>query len=197
MQSEKERCLMDLNGTRAVVLVEELYEETEAWCPIYRLREAGVAVVIAGTGAASYKGLHGYPIQTDAKAEDLNADDFDLVVVPGGYAPDVLRSDPGVQSLVRDANARDKVIAAMCHGPWVLISSGLVQGRTLTSLFRIRDDVENAGARWVDEEVVIDGNLITSRSPADIPAFCSAIIHLLDQRSGASRPAAAAAVPAI
>jgi len=178
---------MDLSSTRAVVLVEDLYEETEAWCPIYRLREAGVQVVIAGTGAASYSGLHGYPIQTDAAAEDLIADDFDLVVVPGGYAPDVLRADRGVQSLVRDAHSQGKVIAAMCHGPWVLVSSGIVQGRTLTSLFRIRDDVENAGGRWVNEEVVVDGNLITSRSPADIPAFCNAIVHLLRERSEAAR----------
>jgi protease I len=170
---------MTLAGKHAIVLVEDLYEELEAWCPIFRLREEGVRVTIAGTGSKSYRGLHGYPIDVDATAGELDASHLDLVVIPGGYAPDVLRKDEGVLRLIREANDQDKVIAAICHAPWVLASADVIQGRTLTSLDRIRDDVANAGAEWVDKAVVVDRNLITSRTPHDLPAFCGAIVEAL------------------
>jgi protease I len=174
---------MALVGKRAVVLVEDLYEELEAWCPIVRLREEGVDVTIAGTGSKCYKGLHGYPIDVDATAAELDAADFDLVLIPGGYAPDVLRNDEGVRKFVRDAHDQGKIVAAICHGPWVLVSAGVAQSRTMTSLERIRDDVVNSGAEWVDEEVVADGKLITSRTPDDLPAFCGALVAALsDER---------------
>jgi protease I len=168
---------MDLSGKRAVVLAENMYQELELWYPVLRLRGTGMTVHVVGTGSAStYTSKHGYPVQVDATADQVNAKDVDAVVIPGGYAPDVLRRYPAVLKLVRDAFQEGKVVAAVCHAGWVLASAGIVKGRKLTSFSAIKDDMVNAGAKWVDQEVVQDGNLITSRTPADLPAFTDAII---------------------
>jgi len=168
---------MELKGKRVVILAEEMYEDPELWYPYYRLQEAGATVAIVGTGSAEiYHSKHGYPARADAKAEDVRAADVDAVVIPGGFAPDRLRRYPAVLKLVREAFGAGKVVASICHGPWVLVSAGVLRGRTATSVPAIRDDVANAGASWVDREVVRDGNLITSRTPADLPAFCRTII---------------------
>lgn len=174
---------MELTGKRVAVLAEEMYQELELWYPYYRMREAGATVTIVGTGSAEvYHGGHGgggYPVKVDVKADDVSAADFDAVIVPGGYAPDRLRRYPAILKLVRDAFDQGKVVAAICHAAWVPISAGILRGRTATSVAAIKDDVINAGAKWVDQEVVRDGNLITSRTPADLPAFCRTIIAAL------------------
>jgi protease I len=122
---------------------------------------------------------HGYPAKVDKTAKQVTADEFDGVIVPGGYSPDHLRRCPRVVELVKEINDRGGVVAAICHGGWVPVSSGVIKGRKATSFFAIKDDMVNAGAEWVDEEVVADGNLITSRTPADLPAFMRAIIKTL------------------
>ena len=171
---------MELAGKRVAILAEDMYEDPELWYPYYRLLEARAAVPIAGTGSSNaYKSKHGYPVRVDAQVADLRALDFDGVIVPGGFAPDLLRRYPEVLQFVRDLDAGGKVVASICHGPWVLVSAGILRGRRATSLPAIRDDVANAGADWQDAEVVRDGNLITSRRPADLPAFMRSVIAAL------------------
>jgi len=168
---------MNLSGKRAVVFAENLYNEFELWYPVYRLRGTGMTVEIVGTGSAStYTSKHGLPVQVDASADQINVKDVDVVVIPGGYAPDMLRRYPAVLKLVRDAFNAGKVVAAICHAGWVLASAEILKGRKVTSVAAIKDDMVHAGAAWVDQEVVQDGNLITSRKPEDLPAFTDAII---------------------
>ena len=173
---------MRLAGKRIAVLAENNYQDLELWYPLLRLREEGAEVKVVGTGSAdTYTSKHGYPVQVDVSADEVSADDFDGVVVPGGYAPDLLRRYPAVLELVRTLFEQGKVVAAICHAGWVLVSAGILKGRRVTSFFAIKDDLVNAGAEWVDQEVVRDGNLITSRMPSDLPAFCRAIIAALEQ----------------
>ena len=170
-----------LTGRRVIVLAEDMYEDLELWYPVLRLREEGAEVVIAGTGAPAYKGKNGYPVTVDIAVDKLSAADFDAVVIPGGYAPDRLRRYPAVLSLVRDMFRQGKVVAAICHAGWVPISAGIMRGRRATCVAAIKDDVINAGAQYEDAEVVRDGNLITSRQPSDLGAFCREIITTLAQ----------------
>jgi protease I len=172
---------MRLSGRRVAILAENNYQELELWYPLLRLREEGAEVKVIGTGSApSYSSKHGYPVTVDAAASEVSADDFDAVVVPGGYAPDLLRRYEAVLGLVRNAFEQGKVVAAICHAGWVLASAGVVRNRRVTSVSAIKDDLANAGAEWVDQEVVQDGNLITSRVPSDLPAFCRTIIAALE-----------------
>ena len=168
-----------LTGRRIAVLAEELYEDLELWYPVLRLREEGATVTIAGTGPSGYKGKHGYPVTTDAHVDTLSAAQFDAVVIPGGYAPDRLRRFPAVLRFVKEMFEQQKVVAAICHAAWVPISAGILKGRTVTCFSAIKDDVINAGAEYVDREVVRDGRLITSRQPADLGAFCRTMIDAL------------------
>jgi protease I len=128
-----------------------------------------------------YTSKHGYPVKVDLGAEQARAEDFDGVVVPGGYAPDILRRHAAVLRLVREAHEQGKVVAAICHAGWVLASAGILKGRKVTGFSAIRDDMVNAGAEFLDREVVVDGRLITSRQPDDLPAFCREIIRALEQ----------------
>lgn len=169
---------MELQGKRAAVLVEQQYQEMEVWYPVYRLREAGCKVTLVGPEAGhSYPSKLGYPAKSDKSAQDVSANDFDAIIVPGGFAPDFLRRHESVLRLVSDMAEQGKVIAAICHGPWVLCSTQALKGKRATCFFAIKDDVSNAGARYVDEECVRDGNLITSRKPDDLPAFMQAVIQ--------------------
>lgn len=170
---------MTLTGKRVAILVEDLYQDLEVWYPYYRLKEAGVDVVVVGTGKPEYKSKHGYPITPDTTAERVSADDFDGIIVPGGYAPDILRRFPAVIRFVKEANRQGKVLGAICHAGWVLCSADVLRGKTATCFSAIKDDVVNAGATYVDREVVRDGNLITARKPDDLPAFVRAIIEAL------------------
>jgi len=164
---------------RAVVLVENNYQEMEVWYPYYRLQEAGLDVIAAGREEGkTYTSKRGYPIVSDVAIHALRPD-FDAVVIPGGYAPDYLRAYPEVLRFVRGMDQAGKVVAAICHAGWVLCSAGILKDRRATSFINIKDDLVNAGALWEDSEVVVDKNLITSRKPNDLPAFMQAILHHL------------------
>lgn len=170
---------MKLAGKRVAILVEEQYEDLELHYPRLRLIEAGAKVVVLGTGKPEYKSKHGYPAKADAPVREAKASDYDGVIVPGGFAPDFLRRHEGPVRFVREVHEAGKVVAAICHGLWIPASAGILKGRRTTSFFAIKDDVTNAGATWVDEEVVVDGNLVASRKPDDLPAFLRETIRLL------------------
>src|SRR6266568_9243542 len=177
---------MKLAGKRIAILSENMYQEMELWVPYYRFREEGAEVKVIGAGGAkSYTSKHGYPVTVDVQAEQVKAVEFDAVVVPGGYAPDMMRRHPAMVALVREAAQQGKVVAAICHAGWMLVSAGIVNGRRATSFFSIKDDLVAAGARYVDEAVVLDGNLITSRNPADLPKFVPALIDALSRTRAA------------
>jgi protease I len=173
---------MDLKKVRAAVLVEQQYQEMEVWYPVYRLREAGCTVTLVGPDAdKTYPSKLGYPAKSDRSARDVTPDDFDMVVIPGGFAPDFLRRDEAILKLVRRMAEQGKIIAAICHGPWVLCSTPVLKGKRATCFFAIKDDVVNAGARYTDAEVLRDGNLITSRKPDDLPAFLRTILQAAEE----------------
>jgi protease I len=173
---------MDRKKVRAAVLVEQQYQEMEVWYPAYRLREAGCTVTLVGPEAGtSYPSKLGYPAKSDRSAKEVSPDDFDLVVIPGGFAPDFLRRDPATLRLVRGMAEQGKILAAICHGPWVLCSTPALKGKKATCFFAIKDDVTNAGAQYTDAEVVRDGNLITSRKPDDLPAFMRTILQAVQE----------------
>ena len=171
---------MKLKGKRVAMLVDQMYQEMEVWYPLYRLREAGAEVItVAAKAGESYPSKLGYPCKSDLSYDAARADDFDGVIAPGGFAPDYIRRHPMAIEFVREVAARGKLAAAICHGPWVLCSAGVLKGKRATSFIAIKDDVVNAGAHWEDSEVVVDGNIVTSRKPDDLPAFALACIDVL------------------
>ncbi|MFQ5912864.1 MAG: type 1 glutamine amidotransferase domain-containing protein [Nitrospinota bacterium] len=171
---------MPLSGKKVAVLAENLYQEMELWYPVYRFREAGSKVHVIGTGSAdNYTSKHGYPVKVDHSVDEVSVDDYDAVIIPGGYAPDLMRRKPAMVDFVRKANEQGKIVAAICHAGWMLCSADVVRGRTATCFHSVKDDLINAGAHYVDEEVVVDGNLITSRFPNDLPAFCREVVRAL------------------
>ena len=168
---------MRLEGKRIAVLAEDNYEDLELWYPLIRMREEGADVSGVGMpGVDVYHGKHGLPVKVDVAAEDVVGEEFDAVIIPGGYAPDRMRRHRPMLDLVRAVDQRGGIVAMICHAGWVPISAGILRGRQVTSVSAIRDDLQNAGANWVDREVVKDNNLISSRYPDDLPAFCRAII---------------------
>jgi protease I len=171
---------MNLSCKRVAILLEQQYQELEVWYPLYRLREAGCQVVLVAPEAEkSYPSKLGYPAVSDLAARDARAADFHAVVAPGGFAPDYIRRHESMIKLVRDLFDQGKPVAAICHGPWVLCSTPALKGKTATCFHAIKDDVINAGAKYVDREVVVDGNVITSRKPDDLPAFVLALMDAL------------------
>ncbi|WP_028583637.1 type 1 glutamine amidotransferase domain-containing protein [Desulfogranum mediterraneum] len=171
---------MECAGKKVAILVEELFNVHEFWYPYYRLQEAGARVVVVGSGSASsYTGKPGTVVRPDTVAGQVHAAEFDGIIIPGGYAPDMMRRYPEMVGLVADGVNQGKVVAAICHAGWMLASAKVVQGRRLTSFFAIKDDLIHAGARWVDQEVVVDGKLITSRTPDDLPVFMPAVLRAL------------------
>ncbi len=172
--------MSEVQGKRIAVLVEKFYEDLELWYPVLRLREAGCQVRIVGPRAGeTYASKHGYPAKADVSASDVKADDFDAIVIPGGYSPDHMRRHKAMVDLVTDAMNKGKVLAAICHGPWMLCSTKALKGRRVTGFMSIRDDVENAGGVWEDAACVRDKNLVTSRTPDDLPAFMQGIFAAL------------------
>ncbi len=175
---------MTLQGTTVLFFAAPLYEDLELWYPKIRLEEEGARTVVAGLGERTYQGKRGYPITVDASVDDVAARDFDGLVIPGGYAPDILRRSPRVLQLVREIFEAGKPVAFICHAGWVPISAGILRGKRGTSVGAIKDDLVNAGLLWEDSPVVVDGNLISSRTPADLPAFSKALIGALSAGKG-------------
>lgn len=171
---------MELEGRRVAILAEDLYEDPELWYPYYRLQEAGAEVQVVGSGRKdSFQSKHGYPVKVDLSIADARAEDFDAVVIPGGYSPDHMRRTPAMVEFVRALDSHHKPVAAICHAGWMLASAGVLKGRHATAFSSIKDDMVNAGAIFEDSPVVVDGNLVTSRRPADLPDFTRALIGLL------------------
>ncbi|MCC6483479.1 MAG: type 1 glutamine amidotransferase [Armatimonadetes bacterium] len=168
------------------ILVEQDYQDLEVWYPALRLREEGWETCFVGSGTTDgYTGKYGYPVEVDRAIHDARVDDFDAIVIPGGWAPDLMRREPRFAQFVREFSGSGKPVACICHGGWILISAGILKGRRATSFSGIQDDMINAGCHWRDEEVVVDGNLITSRKPEDLPAFCRELITMLKSQPGA------------
>jgi protease I len=168
-------------------MIGPLFEDSEATYPYYRLQEAGAEVQLVGAEAGTeLVGKKGQDLTTDAAAKDLSAGDLDVLVIAGGFGPDKLRRDDGVKKLVADMDEAGKPIGFICHAGWVPISAGIVEGRRVTSVDAIADDLRNAGAAWEDAEVVVDANFVTSRRPTDLPAFMRALIGVA---VGAAEPA--------
>jgi protease I len=182
---------MELEGMKILMLVEKMYNDREFWYPYYRLKEAGAQVVVAAPEAgATYSGAAGIEVKSDAAAGEVDPGDYDGLVIPGGYAPDHMRRHPAMIKLVREMATAGKVVAAICHAGWMLVSADVLRGKTATAFSAIKDDIVNAGAEWVDQEVAVDGNLVTSRMPDDLPAFLKAIIAALAEHPANPAPAA-------
>jgi protease I len=167
---------------KIAILVEKIYEDLELQYPRLRLKEAGHAVEIVGPKAGeTYTGKWGYPQKSEKAASDVRATDYQLIVIPGGSSPDHMRRDGGMVRLVREAAAKGVPMAAICHGPWMMCSTDVLRGRRCTSYMSIAHDVINAGGLWVDEEVVVDGPIITSRTPDDLPSFSKVILQFVNE----------------
>jgi protease I len=172
---------INLSDRRIVVMIEELYNEFEVVYPYYRLLEAGVQTSLAGSEAKVYRGRYGLPMSAALATEQIADDELDGIIIPGGFAPDFMRRIPSSVALVRKLFQQGKLVASICHGGWMLASARIASGKKLTSFFAIRDDLIHAGALWEDSAVVVDGNLITSRKPEDLPAFMAAVVSWLEK----------------
>ncbi|HLH28798.1 MAG TPA: type 1 glutamine amidotransferase domain-containing protein [Acidimicrobiales bacterium] len=171
---------MSLDSKKVLVLAADLFEDMELLYPLYRLREEGVGVVVAGLDRKPVTGKKGHgPVEVDAVVDGLREPDFDALVIPGGFAPDKLRRSSAVLDLVRDFDTAGKPIAFICHAGWVPISAQILKGRKATSVSAIRDDMVNAGVDWVDEPAVVDGNLISARTPEDLGPWMKALLAAL------------------
>lgn len=170
---------MSLRDKHVAILVENNYQDLEVWCPLFRMQEADAKVTVIGAGADKYLSKLGYPIIPDLVADQADGPAYDALIIPGGYAPDLMRLSKAMVDLVKTMAEQGKVVAAICHGSWMLASADVIRGRHVTGAPSIRDDLINAGATFEDQEVVRDANLITSRKPADLPAFCREIVLAL------------------
>lgn len=173
---------MRLEGKKVIALVDHDFEDLELWYPILRLQEEGATVHLIGPRAKqTYTGKYGVPAISDFGFKDLQAaaSNYDGILVPGGWAPDQLRRYPQVIQYIQEMDKAEKVIGQICHAGWVLISAGILNGKKVTSTPGIKDDMTNAGAIWVDEPVVVDGHLISSRRPPDLPPYMKAFADKL------------------
>ncbi|MHC4637118.1 MAG: type 1 glutamine amidotransferase domain-containing protein [Planctomycetota bacterium] len=168
---------------KIAVMVDQLYHVLEVWYPYYRLKEEGFEVdLIAAEAHKEYPSKEGYPCISNVAAKDAHPADYDCMVAPGGFAPDFMRRSEDVLKFANEMVDSGKIIAAICHGGWLLCSTNAFKNKKATSFMAIKHDIINAGAEYVEQECVVDGNLITSRMPDDLPAFCSAIIHALKNK---------------
>ena len=170
---------MQLENKIIALFVADMYNELEFWYPYYRMKEEGAQVVVIGPEKDVYNSKHGISIKVDTRIADTKTQDYHGLIIPGGYAPDFMRRNKKMINFVMEMYDEGKIIAAICHAAWMLASSGIIKGKTITSFYSIKDDMINAGAHWVDKEVVVDGTIITSRNPDDLPMFCKAIINSL------------------
>jgi protease I len=173
---------MSLEGAKVALFVADLFEDLEFWYPRIRLMEEGADVTVIGPEAETYQGKHGLVATADEAISSVSASDFDALVIPGGYSPDHMRRHAAMVFFVKDMHEQGKVVAAICHGGWMLASAEILEGRKVTSFFSIKDDLVHAGATWVDQEVVEDKGIITSRNPGDLPAFCRTLIGALERQ---------------
>jgi protease I len=171
-----------------LALVDELYEDLELWYPKLRLEEAGYAVRLTAHEIKTYSGKHGYPAKAELLLDEARCTEFVGLLIPGGFMPDQLRRDAKVLALTREFFEQGKLVAFICHGGWIPISAKILKGRRATGSRGIKDDLENAGATWVDEPAVVDGNLVSSRTPADLPQFAKAMVQFLDAEARAKPP---------
>lgn len=175
---------MSLSDKRIAILAEDGYEDLELWYPKIRLEEEGVQRVVLAKGKNVVLSKHGYEVRVDQDIQKSKANDFDGVIIPGGVqGSDRLRRHQDVIDFVRDMDLKKKLVAAICHGPWLLISAQLTKGKKMTCFFSIKDDLINFGAIYHDYDVVVDGSLVTSRKPEDLPEFSKAIIKILENQS--------------
>lgn len=173
---------MGIKEKKIAVLIENMYEDLEAWYPYYRLKEEGAKVLMVGPERDRiYNSKHGYPAKAEQSVKEINADEFDGVIIPGGYAPDYMRRDPRMVQFVKDVYETGGFVAAICHGGWMLCSADIIRDRKVTGFFSIKDDLVNAGGRYMDTEVVSDDGIITSRKPEDLPFFMRTIIESLSR----------------
>jgi protease I len=169
---------MSLQGKDVLLIGAHLFEEAELIYPLYRMQEEGANVTVSGIEShkASLQGKHGYKISIDRTVEHVDMDSIHCVILPGGYGPDAIRNDERVQEIVHHVHSKGGVVAAICHGPWILVSAGLLKDRDCTGYSTIRDDIINAGGHYQDASVVVDNRIVTSRHPGDLPDFCRAVI---------------------
>ena len=170
---------MESINKNIALFVENMYEDLEFWYPFIRMKEAGAKVTVVAPKTELYKGKHGLEVKADKSIDEVSTGNFDALIIPGGYSPDLMRRHDSMVKFVKKMYSEGKIVAAICHAGWMLSSAGIIKGKKLTSFFSIKDDLINAGAKWIDKEVVVDDNLITSRSPDDLPAFCRTIISNL------------------
>ena len=171
---------MELTGRRVAPLAEDRYQELELWYPLLRMQEAGAEVTVVGREKDRiHVSERNYQVKAGIGVSEAQPEDFDAIIIPGGYSPDLMRRNPAMVQLVSKMYQQGKIVAAICHAGWMLASSGVAKDKRLTSTVSVKDDMVNAGVKWEDSEVVVDGNLISSRTPADLPAFLRAIIGVL------------------
>lgn len=163
-----------------LTFVDDIYEDLELWYPKLRLEESGYEMRLAAAELKTYKGKHGYPAKADLLLTDARSEDFCGLLVPGGFMPDRLRRDASVLALTREFFEQGKLVAFICHGGWIPISAKILNGKRATGSLGIKDDLENAGAIWVNEPVVVDGNLVSSRTPLDLAPFAKAMVEFLE-----------------
>ncbi len=167
---------------KILAFVGDIYEDLELWYPKLRLEEAGFATTLAGEEVRKFEGKNGYPATADALVADVKSSDFAGLLIPGGFMPDKLRRNKDVLRLTREFHEQGKLVAFICHGGWIPISAKILKGKRATGTTAIKDDLENAGAIWVDEPLVVDGNLISSRVPKDLPVFAKAMVDFLAKK---------------
>ncbi|MBT3412759.1 MAG: type 1 glutamine amidotransferase [Candidatus Jacksonbacteria bacterium] len=173
---------MNLLGKRIAILIENLYQDMEAYYPYYRLKEAGATVFFVGPEkGVAYKSKHGYEAESELSITEVSSEEYDAVIIPGGFAPDYMRRNKEMVAFVKDMAQKEKVVAAICHAGWMLVSADVIRAKRVTAFYAIKDDMKNAGGDWEYAPVVRDGNIITSRTPDDLPMFLKTIIDALNE----------------